>query len=73
MASTHTLRPDKLRKGQSWMCRCQAINLYEQTVCKMIEVEREELLEKQDRSLRKNQASQRKNRLIGWLPPGYGE
>lgn len=50
----HRARPDKLRKGKSWMCKCQAINLYEQEVCKMIQVQIDKFLEKVDQAACKN-------------------
>ena len=57
MAKQHSERPAVLRKGKDWMCKCQVINLYEQSVCKMIAVEATQLAE---RRLKASQPSSRK-------------
>ena len=58
MAKQHSERPAVLRKGKDWMCKCQAINLYEYVECKMILIEKADAayrLEKQlnPKSIRK--------------------
>lgn len=51
----HSIRPLKLRKGKSWMCKCSTINLYEQTICKMIKVQTDKVTERFKQAVIKNQ------------------
>lgn len=37
----HSNRPNGLRKGKSWKCKCKTINLWENSECKMILTERQ--------------------------------
>lgn len=54
MPKQHSLRPEKLRKGKSWMCACGAINLYEAVQCKMINVEALGVAIKQEQAIARN-------------------
>ncbi len=50
----HRDRPIKLRKGKSWVCKCQTINVYEQEQCKMIQVQIDKFVNKANLAALKN-------------------
>lgn len=48
--SIHIARPEKLRRGKSWACKCRTINSYENVECKMILIEKIALEQKLERA-----------------------
>jgi hypothetical protein len=54
--NAHSVRPKGLRKGNSWVCKCRTINVWESEKCKAILVEkvrRERQLSRYQKSYRK--------------------
>jgi len=57
MAKQHSLRPERLRKGNPWLCKCRVVNLYEAVECKMIKIEELKQAKRQQDAYDKNLAA----------------